>query len=78
MIFQKGQGRPPPSPPSCAPEVIKLKSFESGVDDVIPRMYKAFHPCFSLNIFVNFMEEELFTQFYGRLDHEFMKLRSFE
>ena len=34
-----------------------------------------FHLWFSLHIFVNFMKEEPFTQFYG---HELMKLRSFE
>ena len=36
-----------------------------------PRMYKIFHPWFSLRIFVNFMEPfmEPFTLFYGHFDH---------
>ena len=33
-----------------------------------PRMYKAFQLWFCWHIFVNFMEKQLFTQFYGRLD----------
>ena len=33
-----------------------------------PRMYKVFHPWLALHIFVNFMEKEPFTQFYGCFD----------
>ena len=49
-------------------EVIKLQSFESGASDVIPANVQIFHPWFSLHIFLNFMEKELFTQFYGCFD----------
>ena len=45
-------------------KVMKLQRFKSGVNDIIAQMYKTFHPWFSLLIFVNFMEKELFTQFY--------------
>ena len=43
--------------------------FESGMNDIIPvNVQNISHPWFSLHVFINFMEKELFTPFYGRFD----------
>ena len=48
-------------------EVMKSKSFESGVSDVITANAQNISPLvFFFNILVNFMKKEAFTQFYGR------------
>ena len=50
-------------------EVMKLQSFESSVSDTMLANAQKFYSWFSLHIFVNFMEKDLFTQFDGRFDH---------
>ena len=50
-------------------EVMKLQSFEFGVSEAHPQIYKTFHSWCSLHVFIDFMEKEPFTQFYGCLDH---------
>ena len=61
-------------------EVMKLQSFERSIMTSFPRMWKTFHPWFSLHVVVNFKEKETFTQICGRLtiSHKLMKLRSFQ
>ena len=49
-------------------EVSKLQSFEFHIMSY-RRMHKAVYLWFSLHIFLNFMEKELFRKFYGVFDH---------
>ena len=53
----------------CSHKVIKLKILNPAREMPYARMYKTFHPRFYLHIYVNFMEKEPFTQFYGRFNH---------
>ena len=46
-------------------EGMNLQSFESRN----PRIFKTIYPWFSLHIFITLMENEPFTQFYGRFNH---------
>ena len=48
---------------------MKLQGFESSVSDIMLANAQKFYSWFSLHIFVNFMEKDLFTQFDGRFDH---------
>ena len=50
-------------------EVMKLKSFEFDVSDVIPANVQIVSPWYSLHIFVNFMKRGPTTKFYGVFDH---------
>ena len=50
-------------------EVMKLRSFEFDIYDVIPANIQNFSPWFSLHIFVNFMEREPSTRFNGVFEH---------
>lgn len=48
-------------------EIMHLQSFEFDTNDV--KVIKAFHPWFSVYIFVNFTENEFSRKFYGLFDH---------
>ena len=61
-------------------KVMKLQSFESGLNDVIPQMYKTFHPWFSFHIFLILWRKNVLhsSMVILTISYQLMKLQSFE